>query len=999
MNKQLQLLTLVFFAILGSNSINAQTITTFPYAEDFESFTTCGTGCGAVCPLAGGTNAWTNDLTDNLDWLVDVGGTGSSDTGPTANGGADHNPGTSSGKYLYIESSCSGTGYPNMTANIWSPAIDLTGTNNVQFEFWYHMFGTSMGTMHVDVSVDGGVTFTNDIIPSWTDDLDLWQEQAVSLGAYVGQTVIVRIRHVTGTSFGSDAAIDDVNIYDLLQDDAGISAFVNPLLPTCAFNDSVSVELTNYGTDPLTSVTIDWLWNATPGAQVNWTGSLAPGTSETVYLGSVAYANGDVLIAQTSLPNGVVEMPSGNGNDQSSITVSTGLNGIYTIGATGDFLTFTAAVADLNTFGVCGPVVFDVEDGAYIEQIVLTEALGMNSTNTVTFQGLNSDPALAIIEFAGTGTGDNYVVSMDGGDNYHFNNLTLSATGTSFGTVILMSNGSTNNSWMNTVIKGDSTVSTTSMNMALVFSPTGGSIDSMNVFANNVFANGSYAMYYYGDGTINLERGTQITNNTMTGFYYRGLHMYYQNNLVISGNTFTPGVDYTGSIYRVYMAYADGATRVDNNHIQGMNDGYGIYMSDCDAISSNRGYVYNNFIHVGDTASTNISYGLFLTACSNQVITNNSVNIESNGTSSRVIYATGGNQNYVRNNIFSNTGPGYGMQYNGGITNSDNNDIYVPNGIPFYFGGDVADINTWQSLTSFDFASDTLDPMFTSQEDLHTCQDMSIDGGAVPVGLVMYDIDGQIRELTTPDIGADEFLGLANLAFADDTLWKCTTDALVLGGWEPSDDAISYLWNTTEATPTVSVTGPGTYSVLVTTACGTANPSTIVLDIPDAVADFTTIHLLMTVALTSTSTGTIDSYLWDFGDGITSTDMNPTHLYADTGVYVVTLTVTGPCGSDVMTESIWSNTIGIEDLAIFKSLDVYPNPNNGNFTVELNIEEGAEVLLKLTDIKGGLIWTSNAGIVNGSYTENVQVSNQPKGMYFLSVTVGENTVVRKLIIE
>ena len=88
-----------------------------------------------------------------------------------------------------------------------------------------------------------------------------------------------------------------------------------------------------------------------------------------------------------------------------------------------------------------------------------------------------------------------------------------------------------------------------------------------------------------------------------------------------------------------------------------------------------------------------------------------------------------------------------------------------------------------------------------------------------------------------------------------------------------------------------------------------------------------------------------------------------------------------------------------KDLAIFKSLDVYPNPNNGNFTVELNTVEGMEVSLKLIDIKGSIVWTSDAGMVTGSYSENVQVSNQPEGMYLLSVTVGENTVARKLTIE
>lgn len=51
---------------------------------------------------------------------------------------------------------------------------------------------------------------------------------------------------------------------------------------------------------------------------------------------------------------------------------------------------------------------------------------------------------------------------------------------------------------------------------------------------------------------------------------------------------------------------------------------------------------------------------------------------------------------------------------------------------------------------------------------------------------------------------------------------------------------------------------------------------------------------------TSTGTGsdTISAYLWDFGDLITSTDLNPDHIYADTGYYNVTLTVTSPTACD-----------------------------------------------------------------------------------------------------
>jgi PKD repeat protein len=51
-----------------------------------------------------------------------------------------------------------------------------------------------------------------------------------------------------------------------------------------------------------------------------------------------------------------------------------------------------------------------------------------------------------------------------------------------------------------------------------------------------------------------------------------------------------------------------------------------------------------------------------------------------------------------------------------------------------------------------------------------------------------------------------------------------------------------------------------------------------------------------TVNFTDDSTGSVDAWAWDFGDGHTSTDQNPSHTYTIPGVYTVTLTVTGSEG-------------------------------------------------------------------------------------------------------
>jgi PKD repeat protein len=63
-------------------------------------------------------------------------------------------------------------------------------------------------------------------------------------------------------------------------------------------------------------------------------------------------------------------------------------------------------------------------------------------------------------------------------------------------------------------------------------------------------------------------------------------------------------------------------------------------------------------------------------------------------------------------------------------------------------------------------------------------------------------------------------------------------------------------------------------------------------------ADLTSGPVPLTVNFTDQSTGDITSWSWDFGDGATSTEQNPSHTYTDAGTYTVSLAVTGPCGSD-----------------------------------------------------------------------------------------------------
>lgn len=77
---------------------------------------------------------------------------------------------------------------------------------------------------------------------------------------------------------------------------------------------------------------------------------------------------------------------------------------------------------------------------------------------------------------------------------------------------------------------------------------------------------------------------------------------------------------------------------------------------------------------------------------------------------------------------------------------------------------------------------------------------------------------------------------------------------------------------------------------------------------PPPVASFTYVLDGLTVTFTNTSTNG-DTYLWDFGDGNTSTEENPVHTYADNGLYTVTLTASNPNGESSYSVSIATSVL------------------------------------------------------------------------------------------
>lgn len=236
--------------LTATNSTGADTATKNSYISvtssdlasnfnlDFQNETVCSTStdCGAtVCNLSGKWINLVNGTNDDIDWRVDNGGTPSNNTGPDV----DYNIGTAAGNYIYLEaSSCF-----NQTAILESGCVNLDQGYN--FEFAYHMFGNTMGSLHIDIIVSGNL-IENIITPISGNQGDSWKTSSIDLSAYTGQSIRFRIRGVIGNGFESDIAIDDIKfspIETLSNEEltiSDISIHPNP------FSDTITISNPNF---------------------------------------------------------------------------------------------------------------------------------------------------------------------------------------------------------------------------------------------------------------------------------------------------------------------------------------------------------------------------------------------------------------------------------------------------------------------------------------------------------------------------------------------------------------------------------------------------------------------------------------------------------------------------------------------------------------------------------------------------------------------------------
>jgi PKD repeat protein len=213
--------------------------------------------------------------------------------------------------------------------------------------------------------------------------------------------------------------------------------------------------------------------------------------------------------------------------------------------------------------------------------------------------------------------------------------------------------------------------------------------------------------------------------------------------------------------------------------------------------------------------------------------------------------------------------------------------------------------------------------------------------------------------------------------------------------------ALAYQWSNGANTTTTTVTPTITTSYYVTgidaNGC-TASDVVLVTVLPMSNAQFTASVVGATGIFTNQSVNSA-SYSWDFGDSSPAEySANPSHTYSTNGTYNVTLTVSGPCGTDTYTQVITITQVGLQDLDLANSLSLFPNPNDGRFTLAFEFSKAKDVSVEVLDVTGRIIYTDKeTGIM--SYRKDIGLTGAESGMYQVRIITSEGVVTKKIVVQ
>lgn len=230
---------------------------------------------------------------------------------------------------------------------------------------------------------------------------------------------------------------------------------------------------------------------------------------------------------------------------------------------------------------------------------------------------------------------------------------------------------------------------------------------------------------------------------------------------------------------------------------------------------------------------------------------------------------------------------------------------------------------------------------------------------------------------------------------------------------------ILYSYNYGEAVDGIGaipdINGDGSWEMVVggrngTLTCLSGGLSALTV-LADFTADTTFGYIPLTVNFTDLSSGSINSWEWDFdNDGtIDSYDQNPEYTYTESGIYTVKLTVSDGISTNTMVKNDYitaDTTTNINEINFNQTCEAFPNPFSDKITFKIPNQKNGDVpVLTIFNQQGQkIIHLNTVAMEAGNYIFEWYGQNQTgrevqQGIYYAHIQYGNISEIHKLILS
>ena len=90
--------------------------------------------------------------------------------------------------------------------------------------------------------------------------------------------------------------------------------------------------------------------------------------------------------------------------------------------------------------------------------------------------------------------------------------------------------------------------------------------------------------------------------------------------------------------------------------------------------------------------------------------------------------------------------------------------------------------------------------------------------------------------------------------------------------------------------------------------------------------------------------------------------------------------------------------LSVDNISLEDAFSVYPNPNNGQFTIKLKSNSGNDINVEVFDIRGRSILNQSYRNT-GDFNQTISLDNAQSGMYLLNINDGDKKLTKKIIVN